>query len=156
MRIDKVLPTSGGRYESPVEYGFKTDADGRFQAKQVPEGRLPRQGYYRPGLGMPVTTPKADVELKMMKAGSVRVTADFAGKQPQGGYMVSIKPEGGEVVGGYSGSGNRGTSTPRTSLAEAPRRRPSILRGLSRLGMWDPSRFGRFRKSRMTADTVFS
>ena len=102
--------TSGGRYESPLEYTFKTDADGRFRAEQVPAGTasvwVHKPGYCRPGLGLPIATPKADVELQMMKSASVRVTVDFTGKERPDGYMVEIEPEGGEVVGSYGGSGN--------------------------------------------------
>ena len=42
----------------------------------------------------------------MMKSSSVQVTVDFNGRARPGGYTVSIKPEGGEVVGSYGGSGN--------------------------------------------------
>ena len=42
----------------------------------------------------------------MMKSAGVRVTVDFTGKERPAGYMVSIAPEGGEVVGSYGGSGN--------------------------------------------------
>ena len=110
VRLDNVQPESGGRYESPLEYTFKTDAEGRFRAEQVPMGTatiwLHKPGYCRPGLGLPITTPKDDVELQMMKSASVRVTVDFTGKERPAGYMVSIAPEGGEVVGSYGGSGN--------------------------------------------------
>ena len=110
VRLDNVQPESGGRYESPLEYTFKTDAEGRFRAEQVPGGTatiwLHKPGYCRPGLGLPIATPKDDVELQMMKAASVRVTVDFTGKERPAGYMVRIAPEGGEVVGSYGGSGN--------------------------------------------------
>ena len=110
VRLDNVQPESGGRYESPLEYTFKTDAEGRFRAEQVPGGTatiwLHKPGYCRPGLGLPIATPKDDVELQMMKSASVRVTVDFTGKERPAGYMVSIAPEGGEVVGSYGGSGN--------------------------------------------------
>ena len=63
MRLDNVQPASGGRYESPLEYTFKTDAEGRFRAEQVPAGTatiwLHKPGYCRPGLGLPITTPEA-------------------------------------------------------------------------------------------------
>jgi hypothetical protein len=110
VRLDNVQPMSGGRYESPLEYTFKTDAEGRFQADAVPLGkatiRLYKAGYCRPGLGLPITTPKGDVELQMMKSANVRVTVDFTGKERPDGYMVKIQPEGGDAVGKYGGSGN--------------------------------------------------
>jgi hypothetical protein len=110
VRFDNVQPESGGRYESPLAYQVKTDVEGRFRAEQVPRGTatiwLHKPGYCRPGLGLPITTPKDDVALQMIKSASVRVTVDFTGKERPAGYMVSIAPEGGEAVGSYGGSGN--------------------------------------------------
>ena len=110
VRLDNVQPESGGRYESPLEYTSKTDAEGRFRAERVPAGKatiwLQKPGYCRPGLGLPITTPKGDVEMKMMKSASVRVTVDFTGKQRPDGYIVKIEREDGEAVGRYGGSGN--------------------------------------------------
>jgi hypothetical protein len=109
VRLDDVQPESGGRYESPLEYTFNTDAEGLLRAEQVPKGTATiwhhKPGYCRPGLGLPIATPRDDVALQMMKAASVRVTVDFAGKERPTGYIVSIAPEGGEVVGSYGGSG---------------------------------------------------
>jgi hypothetical protein len=131
VRLDNVEPETGGRYESPLEYTFKTDAEGRFRAEQVPRGTatiwLNKPGYCRPGLGMPITTPKADVAMKMMKSASVCVTVDFADKQRPTGYMVSIAPEGGEVVGSYGGSGNIDARNQMTFKTVPPGR--YVLRG---------------------------
>jgi hypothetical protein len=105
-----VQPETGGRYDSPVEYTFKTDAEGRFRIEQVPVGTasvwVQKPGYCRPGLGLPIKMPKDDVELRMLRSASVRVTVDFTGTQRPEGYIVRITPEGGEVVGSYGGSGN--------------------------------------------------
>lgn len=110
VRLDNVQPESGGRYESPLGSTFKTDAEGRFRADQVPAGKatiwLHKPGYCRPGLGLPIATPKGDVELRMMKSSRVRVTVDFHGKERPDGYVVMIESEGGEAVGTYGGSGN--------------------------------------------------
>ena len=110
VRLDNVQPESGGRYESALDYTVKTDADGRFRAEQVPRGKatiwLNKPGYCRPGLGLPIATPRDDVAVQMMKAASVRVTVDFTGRERPAGYMVSIAPEGGEAIGTYGGSGN--------------------------------------------------
>jgi hypothetical protein len=110
VRLQDVVPESGGRYESPLEYKFKTDADGRFRAEQVPAGKatiwLSKPGYCRPGLGLPIATPKDDVELQMLKSAGVRVTVDFTGKERPDGYIVKIEPEGGEAIGKFGGSGN--------------------------------------------------
>jgi hypothetical protein len=110
VRIDNIQPQSGGRYESPIEHTIKTDVHGRFRAERVPTGKamiwLRKPGYCRPGLGLPITTPTADLELKMMKSAQVRVTVDFSGKPRPSGYIVKIERDGGEVVGNYGGSGN--------------------------------------------------
>jgi hypothetical protein len=42
----------------------------------------------------------------MKRAGSIRVTVDFAGKKRAGDYVVKVSPEGGDVVGSNGGSGN--------------------------------------------------
>jgi hypothetical protein len=110
VRFDNVQSESGGRYESPLEYTFKTDAEGRFRAEHVPAGKatiwLVKPGYCRPGLGQPVTTPNEGVELRMMQSSSVRVTVDFTGKKRPAGYMVRIEPQGGDAIGRYGGSGD--------------------------------------------------
>jgi hypothetical protein len=110
VRLDNVQPESGARYESPLEYTVKTDAEGRFRAEQVPRGTatiwLHKPGYCRPGLGLPIATPNDDVALQMMKSASLRVTVDFTGKERPAGYMVRLAPEGGQVIGSYGGSGN--------------------------------------------------
>jgi hypothetical protein len=110
VRLDNVQAKSGGRYESPAGYTVKSDANGHFRVEQVPEGPatvwIHKPGYTRPGLGLPITTPKDDVELRMMHSASLRVTVDFTGKPRPEGYIVQIAPEGGEAVGSYGGSGN--------------------------------------------------
>ena len=104
------VTSAGARYESPAEPTLKTDKDGSFRTEQLPVGKaaiwLHKPGYIRPGLGLAITTPKKDVELKMTKSARVEVVVDFAGKERPKGYIVNIKPEGGEKVGSYGGSGN--------------------------------------------------
>jgi hypothetical protein len=110
VSFGNVQAASGGKYQSPSEYEFKTDADGRFRAEPIPAGTasiwVHKPGYYGPGLGHPVKSPEANVEIRMKRAGSVRVTVDFGGKKRAGDYVVKISPEGGDVVGSYGGSGN--------------------------------------------------
>jgi hypothetical protein len=102
--------TAHGRYESPHGYTVKTGKDGRFRAGHVPVGRatiwLHKPGYVRPGLGQSITTPTADVELKMAKSARVIVTVDFTAVARPGGYLVHMQPEGGNKVGTFGGSGN--------------------------------------------------
>lgn len=110
VHIRDVTASTGERYESPAGYKFKTGADGRFCAEQIPVGRanvwVYKPGYVRPGLGLAITLPKEDIELQMIPAGRVVITVDFTGKERPGGYNVRIAPEGGEGVGKYGGSGN--------------------------------------------------
>jgi hypothetical protein len=110
VRLQDVTANHDGRYETALSSTFKTDADGRFRAEQMPVGRTTiwvyKRGYCRPGLGRQITTPAEGIELSMIKSGRVVVTVDFTGKKRPAGYMVSIEPEGGEAVGKYGGSGN--------------------------------------------------
>jgi hypothetical protein len=110
VRIQDVTTSTGVRYESALGATGKTGADGRFRTDQLPVGRatiwVHKPGYCRPGLGQPVTTPKEDVELTMIRAGRILVTVDFTGKERPAAYIVRIEPEGGEAVGKYGGSGH--------------------------------------------------
>lgn len=110
VQLMHVVASEDGRYESTHEYASQTDADGRFRLDQVPVGKASiwphKPGYCRPGLGLPIITPAADVALTMVKSARVCVTVDFAGTVRPAGYLVHIEPEGGEAVGKWSGSGN--------------------------------------------------
>lgn len=110
VQLRDVMSDIGGRYESPHESSFKTDANGRFHADQVPVGRttiwLSKFGHCRPGLGQPIKTPAENVELVMIKSARLRVRIDFGGKARPEGYLVQIEPEGGSAVGTWGGSGN--------------------------------------------------
>jgi Carboxypeptidase regulatory-like domain len=110
VSLGNVEPASGGRYESPVEYTARTDAEGRFRIEGLPAGTaavwVRKPGHVRPGLGLPIATPAADVELQMIRSASLRVTVDFAGTERPEGYIVNLEPEGGNVVGSHGGSGN--------------------------------------------------
>jgi len=109
VRLGHVGPGAGGRYESPVGYKFKSDADGRFRVESAPAGKatifIRKPGYNGPALGLAIEAPKDDVEMRMTRSAGVRVTVDFGGKQPPAGYLVEMEPEGGNVVGSYGGSG---------------------------------------------------
>jgi hypothetical protein len=110
VRIQDITTTTGARYESPLGTTVKTDAEGRFRTEQIPVGKATiwvyKPGYCRPGLGLPITTPKEDIELTMIKSGRIVVTVDFTGKERPKAYIVNIEPEGGNAVGTYGGSGH--------------------------------------------------
>jgi len=109
VRIQDVATANDERYDLPFDASVKTDADGRFRCDQLPLGhasvRVYKFGYCRPGLGLRIKLPTDGVSLTMMKSARVRVTVDFAGKAKPEGYIVSIAPEGGSVVGSWGGSG---------------------------------------------------
>jgi len=112
VRLDDVIVAkgdeTGDRYESPSNFRFKTDADGRFHSNQVLAGKatvwLHKSGYSMGGLGRSVTLPTKELELQLMKAGSIRVTVDFNGQKRPKEYMVELEPEGGNAVRKYGGS----------------------------------------------------
>jgi len=110
VRISDVTASTGVHYESPLGYTLKTGADGRFRTDQVPVGRariwVHKPGYCRPGLGQPITTPKEDVKITMIRAGRIVVSVNFGGKVQPDAYIVQIEPEGGDAVGKYGGSGH--------------------------------------------------
>ena len=110
VQLRDVTSDGGGRYESPSEYSFKTDADGRFRFDQVPIGRatlwLFKFGHCRPGLGESIRTPASNVELVMLKSARLRVKVDFSDKPRPEQYLVRIEPAGGSAVGTWGGSGN--------------------------------------------------
>jgi hypothetical protein len=108
--LGNVAAEGDNQYRGPDDYKAKTDADGRFRIEGVPAGKaavwVRKQGYVRPGLGLPITTPAENVELKMDKSASIAVVVDFTGKERPKGYIVSMEPEGGSKIGPYGGSGN--------------------------------------------------
>lgn len=124
VRIGDVTSGDTGRYETPRDSPWRTDADGRFRADELPLGRatvwVSRDGYCRPGLGLPITLPSNDVALTMMKSAEVHISVDFTGKERPGGYVVHMVPEGGEAV--VNGRG-RVTSTRRIGSRSATCRR---------------------------------
>ena len=110
VRIQDIATEEDGRYDLPFDSSVKTDTDGRFHCDQLPRGhasvRVYKFGYCRPGLGLPIKLPTDGVVLTMTKSARVRVTVDFSGKTRPEGYIVTIAPEGGSVVGSWGGSGN--------------------------------------------------
>jgi len=110
VQFANVVATNGERYETPEGEPIKTDAEGRFTADRIPVGKasvwLRKPGYVRPGLGLPIEMPAADVSLSMKKSAAITIRVDFGGHERSGGYLVEMKPEEGEAVGRWSGSGD--------------------------------------------------
>jgi hypothetical protein len=109
VRLSDVATKAEGRYESTLDYKTQTDADGRFRFDQTPIASasiwLNKPGYTRPGLGMKITTPAENVELRMLPAALVRIAVDFAKTPRPQEYLVEMEPEGGSAVGKWGGSG---------------------------------------------------
>ncbi|MFZ5830397.1 MAG: carboxypeptidase regulatory-like domain-containing protein [Planctomycetota bacterium] len=123
VRLTDVVVGEDERYQVVDEFTAKTDADGRFQFDQVPEGRarvrVSKPGYCPPRLGELIATPAKDVALGMMKAANLRVTVDFSGTVRPEAYIVEIEPEGGSAVGTWGGSGHIDASN-QISFENAP------------------------------------
>jgi hypothetical protein len=102
-----VVGEPGGEYESPTDFQFETDADGRFHFDQAPAGKakiwLHKSGYSMAGLDRTITLPENGLEFQLLKAGSIRVTVDFNGGNRPKEYMVELEPAGGKAVGKYGG-----------------------------------------------------
>ena len=110
VRFDDPVADPDEDYSATQSQAVETDADGKFSSDQIPRGRTTiwvyKEGYCRPGLGLPVKTPASDVKLSMVKSSRIEVVVDFSKSKRPEGYMVQIEPEGGSVVGSWGGSGN--------------------------------------------------
>ena len=110
VRFDDPIAEPGEDYAATLGKEVKTDADGKFFSDQIPRGQttiwIHKEGYCRPGLGLPVKTPISDVKLSMGKSSQIEVVVEFKKTERPQGYIVEIEPEGGSVVGSWGGSGN--------------------------------------------------
>ena len=108
VRLGNVDGGSGGRYDSPVRIFATTDASGEFRIEGAPVGsatvHIHKPGYVRPGLGMDITVPTENMTLQMKAAAQLNVVVLFRGTEIPDEYIVNIKPEGGNIVGSWSGS----------------------------------------------------
>jgi hypothetical protein len=109
VRLDDMVVAAGGLYETPAGLQFETDQAGRFESFDVPIGKASvwvfKDGYCRPGLGLPVTTPALNLKLTMMQSAEVQVVVDFSQTVRPEGYYVEFAPEQGRRAGSWSGSG---------------------------------------------------
>lgn len=110
VRISDLEATPGGRYEIADASPVKTDGDGRFRFESAPWGTasvwIHKPGYVRPGLGPKFETPATDLKLTMQPSATLQVRVDFSASKRPDGYIVTVKPEGGEKIGSWGGSGN--------------------------------------------------
>ncbi len=110
VRFDDPVADPDEDYSATQSEAVETDADGKFSSDQIPRGRttiwIHKEDYCRPGLGLAVKTPASDVKLTMVKSAKIEVVVDFKKAERPTGYIVSIEPEGGSVVGSWGGSGN--------------------------------------------------
>lgn len=101
VNLTELRLSSGELYETPEVLSAEVDDSGRFSA-QVPPGKATLwpylSGWCRPGPGLTVTLPTADVALTMVRTAEVRITVQFPGP-PAPRYRVSIAPEDKMVVG---------------------------------------------------------
>lgn len=108
--VRDISTPQGGRYELVSETTATTAADGTFLVREIPLGtaslRMGKPGYIRPGLGPKIDVPASGLEYTLIQAAEIVIKVDFEGVQRPEGYMVSMEPEGGSVVGSWGGSGN--------------------------------------------------
>ncbi len=110
VRIGDLDAKNGGRYETVDGSKVMTDAEGRFRVDTVPLGTasvwVHKPGYVRPGLGPNIETPATDLKLEMQPAATLKVRVDFTATTRPEGYIINMKPEGGEKIGSWGGSAN--------------------------------------------------
>ncbi len=109
VRLDGLTVADAGHYELPSGATVSTDAAGRFEFAALPLGSasvwVRKSGYVRPGLGAKIEVPAADLKFEMQPAAKLQVIVDFSATKRPKSYLVEVKPEGGEEVGKWSGSG---------------------------------------------------
>ncbi len=110
VRLGDLIAAPSEDYSSSSAEEVRTDAEGKFFCDQIPRGkatiRVHKEGYCRPGLGLPIETPASGLKLTMQKSSKIEVVVDFKKSKRPEGYIVEIEPEGGSVVGSWGGSGN--------------------------------------------------
>jgi len=110
VRITNLLVDNSVRYQLPDDSPLKTDGDGCFTFASLPQMgsasiRVGKEGYVRPGLGLKIKIPETDLVLEMQPASKLRISVEFKDSE-RGGYLVEVKPEGGEKVGPWGASSN--------------------------------------------------
>lgn len=101
----------GERYELDKPVTATSDSNGLFTLTGLLDGQarisVRLDGYVLQGLPLKVEMPCENLDLKLMKSSSVvihvKFSADFK-PTSDAGYLISMEPEEGEVVGKWSGS----------------------------------------------------
>ena len=104
------LAINGRGYGLPDLTETVTDENGRFVFKGLPIGYAevycPAEGLYHVNwVAVLHDVPsERDVELKLVRSGSIKITVTGLDPAFGGEYIAEIEPEGGSVVGSWGGS----------------------------------------------------
>ena len=110
VRLSNLSAGDNARYKTPHDLKATTDADGKFEIANAPEGtatiHVHKEGYVRPGLGPGIEVPTSNVQLQMTQSAELKVVVMFQTTELPNAYIVNIEPEGGSKVGSWGGSAN--------------------------------------------------
>ena len=110
VRLSDIVTEGGGLYRLLADNELLTDDSGHFESDEMPQASMSvwtyKDGYCRIGLGEEIDTPARDLELTMVRSARVEVVVDFGDAAKPASYIINMEPEGGSMVGKWSGSGN--------------------------------------------------
>jgi hypothetical protein len=111
VRADNLMAVDGKGYLPPNKPEVTTDAEGRFELKNLPRGFCQPFAYGKTFYMVePLklqAVPADDVTIKMTLTGSIKLkVAKGDGAPPKENWAWRLEPEGGSKIGSYGGSGN--------------------------------------------------
>lgn len=111
VRADNLMAVDGKGYLPPGKVETTTDADGRFELKNLPRGFCEPFAYGKTHYMLePLklqAVPADDVTIKMVLTGSIKFKVARAdGAPPKENWAWRLEPEGGSKIGSYGGSGD--------------------------------------------------